>query len=185
MQPLTPQQPPRSIMIIGWATIAASAIMIVVNLMSLASSSILDSLGGALGAQLSPQSFPESMKHVFQMYEYSRWWTWYGIGYFCFLLVAAIQFLRLRAWGRSALEVACWIGLMNAMVDTTLSIWIWKSTQEALSMVLRNFGGGQYTFLSPLGFITIGAGFLLWIVPSAAMIWYLRKPAIRQLFVIR
>ena len=179
--------PPKlpSIAIIGWTTVIASAIMIVVNVTSLLAYSMFDSLDQSLTTPLLSQLLPQSMKKVVDLYRYSRWWTAYGIFYFAFVLVAGVQFLRLQAWGRKALEIACWIALFNALVDTALSYLIWQNMQETLSMALKGLGGGQYSSINSLGLITIVVGFFLWIIPSAAMIVYLRRPQIMQAVSLR
>lgn len=169
-----------SIAIIGWTTILASAIMIVVNALSLLSYSMLDSLDLNANVPLVSQYVPQSMKKVIDLYRYSRWWTGYGLLFFGFVLVAGVQFLRLRAWGRRALETACLIGMINAVIDSSLSYLIWKNMQDTLSMALRGMGGTQYSYINPLGFFTIVAGFFLWILPSAGMMFYLRRPSIKQ-----
>jgi hypothetical protein len=169
-----------SITVIGWTTVIASAIMIVVNATSLLSYTMLDTLDLNVNVPLVSQYVPQSMKKIVDLYRYSRWWTGYGILYFGFVLIAGVQFLRLRASGRQALEIACWIGLANAVVDSALSYLIWKNMQDTLSMALRGLGGGQTSYINPLGFFTIVVGFFLWIIPSAGMIIYLRRPAIRQ-----
>ena len=174
----TPRVP--SIAIIGWTTVVASAIMIVVNAMSLVSYSMLDTLDLNVNIPMMSQYLPQSMKKVIDLYRYSRWWTAYGMVFFGFVLVAGVQFLRLRAWGRRALEIACWIGMVNAVVDSALSYLIWKNMQDTLSMALSGLGGGQYSNMNPLGLFTIVVGFILWIVPSAGVIIYLRRPSIRR-----
>ena len=176
----SPSDRPRSITIIGWSTVLASSIMIVVNVVSLISYSVFNSAGLNLNTPLLSRYIPESMKKVLDLYEYSHWWTWYGVFFFVFVLIAATQFLRLKAWGRTALEVACWIGLFNGFVDTALSYWIWKNVQESISMALQGIGGSQYSSMNSLGLSAIVVGFFLWIIPSIAVIAYLRKPAIRQ-----
>jgi hypothetical protein len=169
-----------SIAVLGWTTVIASAIMIVVNGMSLLSYSMLDSLDLNMNMPLVSQYIPQSMKKVMDLYRYSKWWTGYGILFFGFALVAGLQFLRHRAWGRKALEITCWIGIANSIVDTSLSYLIWKNMQDTLSMALRGLGGGQYSYINPLGFFTIVVGFFLWVVPSVGMIIYLRRPAIKE-----
>jgi hypothetical protein len=156
----------------------ASVIMIAVNAMSLLSFNALDSFN--LDSSLLNQYVPQGMKKVMDLYSYSRIWTLYGILFFGFALVAGIQFVRLRAWGRKALELVCWVGIFNAFADTILSFLIWKNMQDTLSMVMRSSGGSQYSFINPLGFFMIVLGFVLWLVPSVGMVFYLRRPAIRQ-----
>jgi hypothetical protein len=178
MQAATPASRPLSIPIIGWSTVMASIIMIAVNAMSLISFNSLDSFN--LDSSIVSQYIPQGIKKVTDLYSYSRVWTWYGILFFAFTLVAGFQFVRLRAWGRKALEIVCWVGILNAVTDTTLSWLIWKNMQDTLSMIMRGAGGSQYTFVNPLGFFMIVLGFFMWIIPSVGMIVYLRRPAIRQ-----
>lgn len=174
----TPHLP--SIPIIGWSTILASALMILVNTGSLVTTSALDALNVNFNSPVFAQFVPDSLKSMLDLYTYSRWWTWYGILYFAFVLVAGVQFVRLRTWGRQALEASCWIGLMNALVDTFLSYEIWSGMQETFNVVLRSMGGVHSSYLNPLGFFTIMLGFLLWVIPSIGLIIYLRRPVIRQ-----
>lgn len=172
---------PASIAVIGWSTIAASALLIFSNLLTLVSSSALDRLNARFDTSLITQYVPQSMQTVLEFYAYSRWWTWYGILFFLFVLVAGGQFVRLKASGRLMLEIACWIGLFNAAVDTFLSYKIWASTQETLSMALRSMGGGHSAYLDPVGFFLIILGLFIWIIPSVGLIFYLRRPIIRQI----
>jgi hypothetical protein len=178
----TPGQTPRlpSIPIIGWSTILASALMLLVNISSLITTSALGALDLNFNSPVFSQYVPQSLKSMLDLYTYSRWWTWYGVLYFGFVLVAGVQFVRLRGWGRSALEVACWIGIANALVDTYLSYEIWSGMQDAFNIVLRSMGGAHSSYLNPLGFFMIVLGFLLWVVPSIALVMYLRRPIIRQ-----
>jgi hypothetical protein len=78
------------------------------------------------------------------------------------------------------LEIAGWVGLLNACVDTLLSYSIWKNMQAMMSAVsgLMGMRGGD---LNPLGLVTILAGFFFWIVPAIGMIVYLRKPKLTEL----
>jgi len=178
MQTIIPPPRPISIPVIGWSTIIASVIMIAVDAVSLLSFNTLDSFN--LDASMLRQYVPQGVKKVMDLYSYSRVWTWYGILFFGFALFAGIQFVRLKAWGRKALEIVCWVGIFNAFLDTTLSFLIWKNMQDTLSMVMRGAGGSQYSFINPLGFFTIVLGFFLWIIPSIGMVIYLRRPVIRQ-----
>jgi len=178
-----PTNKPPSVLIIGWASVLASGLMVLVNLVSLVSYNMFDTMN--LNVPGLSQYVPESMKKVMVLYGYSRIWTAYGIVYFLFVCVAGVQFLRLRAWGRTALEIACWVGLLNAVVDTMLSYMIWQNMQETLSLLMRGIGGGRYSYLHPLGFITIIAGFILWVVPCGGMIVFLRRPKVRETVSLR
>lgn len=169
-----------SISIVGLSTAIASALMILINIGSIVTTSALDDLNATFDSPLFAQHVPESLKSMLDLYAYRRWWTWYGILFFAFALAGGVQFYRRRAWGRSALEIVCWIGLINAFVDTYLSYEIWSRAQETFNVVLRSVGGGHSTYLNPLGFFTIVLGCILWFVPAVGIIIYLRRPAIRE-----
>jgi hypothetical protein len=178
MQTTSPASRPMSIPVVGWSTVIGSAIMIAVDLVSILSYNSLDSLN--MDASLVSQYVPDGAKKVMSLYSYGRIWNIYSIFFFGAALLAGFQFARLKAWGRKALGIVCWVGVFNAFVETMLSFVIWKNMQDTLSMVMRGAGGSHYSFINPLGFITIVVGFLLWIIPSVAMIFYLRRPAVRQ-----
>jgi hypothetical protein len=78
------------------------------------------------------------------------------------------------------LEIACWVGMVNACVDSFLSFMLWKQMQSVLSNIPGSLGMDLGN-LNPLGMTTIILGFFLWIIPTAGMILYLRKPALRML----
>ena len=164
---------PRSISIIGWSTILFSIIIILTEFFSLLSNPM-----GQLNVLFS--MFPQAqngMKSVTDLFQFNRVWSVYTIFYFSVVLAGAIQFVRLQAIGRTILEIACWVGIANACVDSLLSYILWKNMQAALSTVMGTMGM-SLGYINPLGMTTIIIGFFLWIIPSIGMILYLRSPKI-------
>jgi hypothetical protein len=166
----------RSISVIGWSTILFSIIIIFSEFFSLLSNPL---------EQLNPifNMLPQariSMESMTDLFQYDRIWSIYTILYFLAVLGGAIQFVRFQAIGRAILEIACWVGMINACIDSLLSYILWKNMQAALSTVMGTMGIslGQ---INPWGIITIIIGFFLWIIPSIGMILYLRNPKIRAL----
>lgn len=172
-----PKTPP-SIPIIGWTTLIASVLLAFLNIISLFTYNVMDQMGLNLPAL--SQYLSDSMNGIMELYRYQRIWTMYNIGYLIVVAIAAIQFLRLRASGRAMLEVACWVGLLSACVDTAVSYYIWKSMQSLMVAVFSGVGGSQYSSLNSVGYYSIVLGFFLWIIPCVGMIIYLRRPAIRE-----
>jgi hypothetical protein len=128
-------------------------------------------------------TFPQArngMESFTELFQYNLMWSIYTILYFFVVLVGAIQFVRLRAIGRTILEIACWVGIVNACVDSLLSYIFWKNIQTALSSVMGTMGM-SLGYINPLGMITIIIGFFLWIIPSIGMILYLRSLKIKAL----
>jgi hypothetical protein len=127
--------------------------------------------------------FPQAksgMDTLTAIFQYSRVWSVYTILYFLFVFIGSIQFIRFHAVGRIILEIACWVGMLNACIDTFLSYILWKNMQSALSAVTGTMGMGLGN-LNPLGMATIILGFFLWIIPTIGMIVYLRKPGLKAL----
>jgi hypothetical protein len=116
------------------------------------------------------------------MFEYNRIWSIYSISYFLVTLIGGIQFVRFQESGRRILELACWVGMLNACVDTTASYMFWKDMETAMRAVV----GGMELALSqvnPIGLGAIIVGFFIWVIPSMGIIVYLRRPLLRALMV--
>jgi hypothetical protein len=165
---------PRSISIIGWSTILFSIIIILSEFFNLLSNP-MEQLNGIFSTFPQAQNSIESVTELFQ---YNHIWSIYTILYFLVVLAGAIQFVRIQAIGRTILEIACWIGMVNACVDSLLSYILWENMQAALSSVMGTMGM-SLGYINPLGMITIILGFFLWIIPSIGMILYLRSPKIK------
>jgi hypothetical protein len=96
------------------------------------------------------------------------------------VLVGAVFFVRYLEKGRRILEIACWIGLINACSDSILSYIQWKYLHSAFTSAIKTMGGGLGN-LFLLGMIPIILGFFLWIIPSIVMIVYFRSSKLKML----
>jgi len=166
----------RSISVIGWSIILFSIIIILTEFFSVLSNP-MEQLNVLF------RTFPQArtgMESVTELFQYNRIWSIYTILYFLVVLAGAIQFVRIRAIGRMILEIACWVGMVNACVDSLLSYIFWKNMQSALSSFVGTMGM-SLGYINPLGIITIILGFFLWIIPSIGMILYLRNPKIKAI----
>jgi hypothetical protein len=170
----------RSVNIFGWSTIIVSLILIVTQLMSLAIANSVDQLTGLLGGY--PGFKTGVLGTMTDMFEYNRIWSIYSIFYFLCTLVGGILFVRLREIGRKILEIACWVGLLNACVDTTISYLFWKEMEAAMHAFVGSMGM-SLSQMNPLGIGAIALGFLIWVIPSIGIIVYLRKPSLRALMI--
>ena len=168
---------PRSISVVGWSTILFSIIIILMEFFSLLSNPMEQ-------LNVLSSTFPQarnSMESVTELFLFNRLWSIYTILYFSVVLAGAIQFVRFHsAIGRTILEIACWVGMVNACVDSLLGYIFWKNMQAALSSFTGTMGM-SLGYINPLGMITIILGFFLWIVPSIGMILYLRNPKIKAI----
>jgi hypothetical protein len=166
----------RSIRIIGWSTALFSIIIILSEISNLLTDP-MEQFNMVFNMFPQAKSGMDAMTDIFQ---YSRIWSVYTILYFWFVFFGSIQFIRFQEVGRMVLEIACWIGMLNACIDSFLSYILWKNMQTALSAVTGTMGMGLGN-LNPLGITTIILGFFLWIIPTIGMIVYLRKPGLKAL----
>jgi hypothetical protein len=166
----------RSVRIIGWSTALFSIVIILSDIVSVMTDP-MDQLNMVFNMFPQAKSGTDGIRQLFQ---YSRMWSIYSILYFTYVFIGSVQFIRFKAIGRLMLETACWIGLMNACVDTCISYLLMKRMQEALSAVTGIMGMGARNF-NPFGLVAIVLGFILWIVPTIGMIVYLRRPALKIL----
>jgi hypothetical protein len=166
----------RSVRIIGWSSILFSVIIILSEVSNIFTNP-MEQLN--IVFNMIPQA-KSSMDIMTDMFQYSHIWSVYMILYFSFVFVGSTLFIRFQATGRMILEIACWVGMMNACIDSFLSFVLWKNMHAALSSVTGTMGmnlGDLY----PISIITIILGFFSWIIPTIGMIVYLRKPALKAL----
>lgn len=170
----------QSVSIFGWSTIFVSFLLILSQLLNLMISGSMDQVAALLGGY--PGLRTTALGPVMDMFAYNRIWSIYSIFYFLVTFAGGIQFIRFRESGRKILEIASWIGLVNACVDTTVSYNFWKRMETSLSG-LAGGTGISVDQMSPLGLGAIIAGFFLWIIPSIGIIIYLRRPLLKSLMV--
>ena len=168
---------PRAVLIVGWTSACTSILMIVMNIFSLISSSAMEEM--LLSPNLLGTHVPPSLHAALEVYQYGRYWLLYGILFFSFVLIAALQFLRLKAWGRRTLETLCWIGLLNAFADSAFSYYSWIVTRNAMGDVMGHSGSGL-SGMDQIGILAIALGFVLWVVPCLGLLVFLRRSSVRQ-----
>ncbi len=166
-----------SIRVIGWSTICISIIILVSELVQISDTTTMDQYSTLFSA------FPQARKEMdslADLFAYNRLWSIYSIVYFSFVLIGAIQFVRFRKTGLLLLRIACWIGLANACLDSFISYIFMEHMNAALSSVSQMVGGGIGNH-NTFGMAAILGGFILWIVPTIGMIFYLRRPKLVEL----
>jgi hypothetical protein len=170
----------RSVYFFGWATLIASALLVLSQLMNLVIAGSVDQVAGLLSGYSNLKS--ASLGPLMDMFTYNRIWSVYSIAYFSCTFVGAIQFLRFREIGRKILEIACWIGFFNACVDTAASYVFWTRMQSAMGTMAGGLGVTMAQ-ISGYGAGAILAGFFLWVVPSIGIVVYLRRNSLKALMI--
>jgi len=164
----------RYVRIIGWSTALFSIIIILSDFSNLLSNPMEQF---QMVFDMLPQA-RSGTNAIADMFQYNRIWSAYSILYFSFVLFGSIQFIRFQAIGRMLLEIACWVGIVNACIDTCISYMLMKQMKKSLSAVIGTMGVNLGN-LNPLGMAAIILGFFLWIIPTIVLIVYLRKPELK------
>ena len=164
--------------IFGWSTIVISFLLIISELVNLALNASVDQVTGLLGGYAGLKA--SGLGPLMELFTYNRIWSIYSIAYFLVTLGGGIQFIRLRESGRKTLEVASWVGLLNACIETCMTYMFWSRMEASMSATA---GGSGLTLveMNPLGLGTIILGFFLWVIPSGGIIVYLRRSSLRAL----
>ena len=166
----------RSVPLVGWSTLLCSVVLMLLGISDLTTDPM---------AQFNVlfNMFPQTKVGtdvLAEMFRYNRIWSLYSILYFACVFGGSIQFIRWRAIGRTILEIACWVGLVNGCIDSFISYLLWQRLHAALSSVMGLMGMGLGN-LYPLGIGTVIFGFLLWMIPAIGFLVYLRQPALKTL----
>jgi hypothetical protein len=166
----------RSVYFFGLSTIIVSVILIFSQFVNLAITNSMGQITGSLGGY--PGLKSGILGTMTDMFEYNRIWSIYSIFYFLATLIGGIQFIRFQESGRRILEIACWVGMLNACVDTTASYMFWKEMETAMSAIVGGMGAAL-SQMNPIGLGAIIVGFFIWVIPSIGIIIYVRKPSLR------
>lgn len=94
-----------------------------------------------------------------------------------FVIVAAVQFMRLRAWARTALEVVSWLGLAYVIGTGIMSVAAWGKISGMASKA--GFGSAPSAF-GTMGLILSVGTMVVFAVPLIVVIWHLRGETISK-----
>ena len=159
---------PTSLVFIGWFLISVSTLIVLTDLFSLS----FKYFGGLDPAAVEDaQIFPEPINTIMVAF----WFV-----YYIFLLVSSIQFLRLRPWARTSLEILTWIYICYTLV---FLIWellpIENKFTNNLYSVLGQFGETFLKFIKVFLFLTSA----VYIIAGSFIVKYLRSATIRDAFI--
>jgi len=117
-----------------------------------------------------PEGLPWEFTFVLSVLRYAGIWMSVQMAIAVLALVAGIQFLRLRAWARTALEVVAWVGL--AQVGLVGLGWLWMVT----SFASKAGAGGPGLLFG----VVLSVMFVLSAAPFVVILAFLRGRTIRE-----
>lgn len=170
------EKKPAAVSAVGWIYIAVSGLMILSALMSLVMFAVMRKVTGGEFPPMG-QGMPEGFKFATFMFKH------YGLIAFVQLLVAGfglysgIEFLRLRAWARTALEVLTWLGLAYIVGFGIFWIVSWMGATSAFPPAEA---GGPTAAFGIFGAVMGLVVSLVFAAPAIIIIVFLRKPEVRR-----
>jgi hypothetical protein len=166
---------PTSVTVITWIFIAGAILMILSGGMGFAAFSFMKQTTG--GIPPVPEDIPGQlgvMQFVFQHFELI---AMVQVALAIFIIIASIQFLRLRRWGRTALEVIAWLGLVYVVGFGIFWVASWIGITS--SIPLTEGTSGPPPMFGIFGAIMGSVVALIWAVPLVVIIIFLRGKTIR------
>jgi hypothetical protein len=168
---------PKFIQVIGWTYLALSLITFISSVFGFTSYSIIKS--GVEGELPMPEDIPEQFKIFWSLLPYYDIITLEQTILSAFVLVASIQFLRLRKWARTAIEIVSWLVVIFHMGFCIIWIYLWMGLSINIS---GDMGSGMVPILG-IGVTVFGVLVILVLtIPFFVVIRYLRREKTRKVF---
>ncbi|MEK6690913.1 MAG: hypothetical protein AABY78_06400 [Nitrospirota bacterium] len=125
-----------------------------------------------------PENAPEPIKIMAVIFQNLDLLSFLQIVLAIFMLIAGIQFLRLRAWARTALEVICWIGLIFSVGFGIFWVASWASITPDLPVAEGTLR--QTKIINIIGMLMGIIVIVVWVVPIIVITKVLRGKTIRE-----
>jgi hypothetical protein len=170
------QKRPTSVTVIGWIVIAGAILMILSGGMGFAVFSFMKQSAG--GAPPVPEDIPGQLgvlKIAFQHFELI---AMVQCALAIFIIIAGIQFLRLRRWARIALEVVAWLGLVYVVAFGIFWVVSWLGITS--SIPITEGAPGPTPLFGIFGAVMGSVVALCWAVPFVVIIIFLRGKTIKE-----
>jgi hypothetical protein len=167
--------PIRTIRTVGWCAVTVAITVITSECISLFFADPLGKLNSLL--RMIPHRNLEAFNVSTSILRFGWIWSVYTTVYFAFVITAAIQLIRLNEAGRKMLLCAAGVGILTGCAGAYLSCAFWKTLQRILSNAAGSTGLPPVN-MNPSGPTSIIGSFILWILPSIALIVFLQRPAV-------
>ena len=167
---------PTAVMVIGWIFIAGAILMILSGGMGFAAFSFMQQLGEEMPPTLEGAPFQFSvMEVIFQHFDLI---AMVQVAFAIYILIASIQFLKLRRWARTALEVVSWLGLVYIVGFGIFWVASWLDITS--SIPVTEGAPGPPPLFGIFGAVMGSIVALVWAVPLVVIIIFLRGKTIKE-----
>jgi hypothetical protein len=169
---IVPEKKTASIAVIAWSYILLALFVILVSGLSICGSQYINQQ-----IETMPNEILESLPGMGFVMQYSGPLLILQTIVALFMLIAGIEFLRLRAWARTAVEILSWLCIVFAVVIALFFIMTWTNIVSQMMAFEEN---GTSSTLNILG---IGVGIILmviFVIPLLMIVRALRGKAVRD-----
>lgn len=164
---------PAGIAAIAWLWIAGGILLLISALLTWA---VLSLFGSALPTSIAPGGVPADLELMNTLLSNMGVLVWTQVAIGALSIYAGAQFLKLRPWARTAIEVLTWVSLVYVIVNGVYFLYMWESMVTDLSkQMLMDSDALRIT-----GYVTVFTLTVIFAVPLGFMIKYLRAPVVRQ-----
>ena len=166
---------PTAVTVIGWIFIAGAILMILSGGMGFAAFSFMQQLGEEMPPTFEGAPFQFGVMEV--IFQHFGLIAMVQVALAVFILIASIQFLRLRRWARTALEVIAWLGLVYIVGFGIFWVASWLDITSSIPVTEGT--SGPSSIFDIVGAIMGSVVALAWAVPLVVIIILLRGKTIR------
>ena len=166
---------PTSITVIGWSFILSAALMIFSGVMGLAIANFMKQTTGEIPGM--SQELPATLRIMDSFFQNFQFIALLQIAVSIFVLIAGIQFLKLRKWARNGLEVISWVGLILTVAFGIIWVISWVSMSSKIP--IQESASVQPPMFGVFGAVMGGVVTLFWAAPIIVIIYFLRGKVIK------
>ncbi len=171
---MSPGKRPTAVSVIAWTWIITGGFAVVSGIMSLLIFAAMPTLQSELSHA---PGMPQGVGLMTSMFRYFGWLVVAQLVLAAVAIVAGIQFLQLRPWSRTALEMLSWISLIYVVGFGVFWVSTWSTMTGQFAQQGAPFD------VETLRIVGLAVGIfitLAFAIPLAIMIKYLRGKVIRE-----
>ena len=167
---------PTAVTVIGWIFIAGAILMILSGGMGFAAFSFMKQSTG--GVPPVPEDIPGQLRVMKIAFQHFGLLAMVQVALAIFIIIASIQFLRLHRWGRTALEVVTWVGLVYVVGFGVFWVVSWIGITSNIPMTEGT--PGPSSMFNIVGAVMGSVVTLFWTAPLVVIIIFLRGKTIKE-----
>jgi hypothetical protein len=169
---------PTAITVIGWIFIINAILMILSSGMGFMAFTFIHRMSGSRPPSL--MELPQQLRVMTTIFQYFGILALLQIAFAVFMLIASIQFMKLRQWAKTAIEVISWIGLVYVVGFGIFWVTSWIAITSNIPVTGRSHD--LPSMFNVFGAVMGALVMAVWAVPLIIIIYFLHKQTIKEAF---